>query len=47
VSRALLDINVLLALLDVDHVDHSRALRQLEREVGSEGRHARAPRTGS
>jgi len=35
VSRALLDINVLLALLDSDHVDHERARRWLEREIGS------------
>lgn len=34
-SRALLDINVLLALLDADHVDHSRARQWLEREIGS------------
>ncbi len=33
-SRALLDVNVLLALLDGDHVDHSRARRWLEREIG-------------
>ena len=31
--RALLDINVLLALLDGDHVDHSRAARWLDREI--------------
>jgi hypothetical protein len=35
VSGALLDINVLLALLNVDHVDHSRARRWLESEIGS------------
>jgi len=34
-SRALLDINVLLALLDADHVDHSRARQWLQREIGS------------
>jgi toxin-antitoxin system PIN domain toxin len=32
VSRALLDINVLLALLDSDHVDHSRAHAWLDDE---------------
>jgi uncharacterized protein len=32
-SRALLDINVLLALLDSDHVDHERARLWLEREI--------------
>jgi len=32
-SRALLDINVLLALLDSDHVDHDRAGDWLDREV--------------
>jgi toxin-antitoxin system PIN domain toxin len=32
VSRALLDINVLLALLDSDHVDHSRAHTWLDDE---------------
>jgi toxin-antitoxin system PIN domain toxin len=31
--RALLDVNVLLALLDSDHVDHRPARRFLEREV--------------
>lgn len=34
-SRALLDINVLLALLDSDHVDHVRARRWLDREIES------------
>jgi uncharacterized protein len=34
VRRALLDINVLLALLDSDHVDHGRALDWLEAEIG-------------
>jgi toxin-antitoxin system PIN domain toxin len=34
VTRALLDINVLLALLDSDHVDHARARRWAEREIG-------------
>jgi uncharacterized protein len=34
-SRALLDINVLLALLDSDHVDHERARRWLDQEIGS------------
>ena len=34
-STALLDINVLLALLDGDHVDHERARRWLEREIQS------------
>jgi len=33
VTRALLDINVLLAVLDSDHVDHNRASDWLEREV--------------
>ncbi len=32
-SRTLLDINVLLALLDSDHVDHERARDWLEREI--------------
>ena len=32
-SRALLDVNVLLALLDADHVDHPRARRWLETEI--------------
>ena len=31
--RALLDINVLLALLDADHVDHSRARAWLSAEI--------------
>lgn len=34
-SRALLDVNVLLALLDADHVDHRRARAWLDREIGS------------
>lgn len=34
-SRALLDINVLLALLDSDHVDHERARAWLDREIES------------
>lgn len=34
-NRALLDVNVLLALLDSDHVDHERARRWLEREIQS------------
>lgn len=34
-SRALLDINVLLALLDEDHVEHQRARQWLEREISS------------
>lgn len=34
-SRALLDINVLLALLDSDHVDHERVRRWLDQEIGS------------
>ncbi len=33
--RALLDINVLLALLDSDHVDHHRALDWLDDEIGT------------
>lgn len=33
-SRALLDINVLLALLDRDHVDHERARHWLDGEIG-------------
>lgn len=32
-SRGLLDINVLLALLDSDHVDHHRAHRWLDEEI--------------
>jgi toxin-antitoxin system PIN domain toxin len=35
VTRALLDINVLLALLDSDHLDHIRAREWLEDEIGS------------
>ena len=31
--RALLDINVLLALFDVDHIDHSRTRKWLEAEI--------------
>ncbi|HSF43135.1 MAG TPA: TA system VapC family ribonuclease toxin [Thermoanaerobaculia bacterium] len=31
--RALLDINVLLALLDADHVDHQRAQEWISREI--------------
>jgi len=34
VTRALLDINVLLALLDSDHVDHRAAHDWLERAIG-------------
>ncbi|CAN5824934.1 MAG: type II toxin-antitoxin system VapC family toxin [Actinomycetota bacterium] len=34
-SRALLDVNVLLALLDSDHVDHERALDWLDQEIAS------------
>lgn len=34
-TRALLDINVLLALLDSDHVDHRRASEWLDAEIGS------------
>jgi toxin-antitoxin system PIN domain toxin len=34
VSRALLDVNLLLALLDSDHVDHERARAWLDREIG-------------
>jgi uncharacterized protein len=33
--RALLDINVLLALLDSDHVDHARARDWLDAEISS------------
>lgn len=32
-KRALLDLNVLLALLDGDHVDHTRAVRWLDDEI--------------
>jgi toxin-antitoxin system PIN domain toxin len=35
VSRALLDVNVLLALLDSDHVDHVRARKWLSAEIAS------------
>jgi toxin-antitoxin system PIN domain toxin len=34
-KRALLDINVLVALLDLDHVHHRRARDWLQREAGS------------
>ncbi|MCC7076814.1 MAG: PIN domain-containing protein [Acidimicrobiia bacterium] len=34
-SRALLDINVLLALFDSDHVDHGRARRWIDGEIAS------------
>ena len=34
-SRALLDINVLVALLDSDHIDHERAREWLDDEIGS------------
>jgi len=33
--RALLDVNVLLALLDADHVDHAAARAWLERDIDS------------
>ena len=32
--RALLDVNVLLALLDSDHIDHRRAHDWLDEEIG-------------
>ncbi|MDA8062093.1 MAG: PIN domain-containing protein [Actinomycetota bacterium] len=32
-TRALLDVNVLLALLDMDHIDHSRARAWLDAEI--------------
>jgi uncharacterized protein len=35
VKRALLDVNVLLALLDSDHVDHGRAHDWLDTEIGA------------
>jgi toxin-antitoxin system PIN domain toxin len=34
-TRALLDVNVLLALLDGDHVDHRRAHLWLDEEIGT------------
>ncbi|MFN8105328.1 MAG: TA system VapC family ribonuclease toxin [Acidimicrobiia bacterium] len=34
-SRALLDVNVLLALFDADHVDHDRARRWVDGEIAS------------
>ncbi len=34
-TRALLDVNVLLALLDSDHVDHDRANDWLDDEIGT------------
>jgi uncharacterized protein len=33
VTRALLDVNVLIALLDSDHVDHARVRRWLDAEI--------------
>jgi predicted nucleic acid-binding protein len=35
VSRTLLDINVLLALLDSDHVDHDRTRVWLDGEIAT------------
>jgi toxin-antitoxin system PIN domain toxin len=35
VRRGLLDINVLLALLDSDHVDHARAHEWLDEQIGA------------
>jgi uncharacterized protein len=35
VTRALLDVNVLLALFDGDHVDHGRAHAWLDTEIGA------------
>jgi len=35
VTRALLDINVLLALLDSDHIEHQRAFAWIDAEIGS------------
>jgi predicted nucleic acid-binding protein len=35
VRRALLDVNVLLALLDSDHVDHDRAVGCLDEEIAA------------
>jgi toxin-antitoxin system PIN domain toxin len=35
VRRALLDVNVLLALLDSDHVDHARAQEWLDEEISA------------
>lgn len=34
-TRALLDVNVLLALLDSDHIDHDRARGWLDQEIDS------------
>lgn len=34
-SRALLDVNVLVALLDSDHIDHERARKWIEQEIDS------------
>jgi toxin-antitoxin system PIN domain toxin len=34
-GRALFDINVLIALLDSDHLDHDRAIAWLDEEIGS------------
>ena len=33
-TRALLDVNVLIALLDSDHVDHERVRRWVDAEIG-------------
>ena len=35
--RALLDVNVLVALLDADHADHARARDFAERDIAQEG----------
>jgi uncharacterized protein len=35
VRRALLDVNVLIALLDSDHVDHGRARDWLDEEIAA------------
>jgi len=45
--RALLDVNVLLALLDRDHVDHERARAWISDEIEQGWASCAIPRTAS